>query len=55
MATDIIINTTSHETRIALLEEGRLVELWLERTSEQRMVGDIYKGRVEKVDRKSVV
>lgn len=49
MATDIIINTTSHETRIALLEEGRLVELWLERTSEQRMVGDIYKGRVEKV------
>ncbi len=49
MATDIIINTTSHETRIALMEEGKLVELWLERSAEQRMVGDIYKGRVEKV------
>jgi ribonuclease G len=49
MATDIIINATSHETRIALLEEGRLVELWLERNAVQRMVGDIYKGRVEKV------
>lgn len=49
MPTDIIINATVHETRIALLEEGKLVELWLERAAEQRMVGDIYKGRVEKV------
>ncbi len=49
MVTDIIINATSNETRIALLEEGRLVELWVERTADQRMVGDIYKGRVEKV------
>ena len=49
MITDIIINTIAAETRIALTEEGQLAELWVERQADELMVGDIYKGRVEKV------
>jgi len=45
--TDIIVNVTPRETRVAILEEGRLVELLCER--ERAVVGNIYKGRVENV------
>ncbi|MDH3298485.1 MAG: Rne/Rng family ribonuclease, partial [Gemmatimonadota bacterium] len=37
------------ETRVAIVEDGRLVEVMHERDDEQRMVGDIYLGRVEAV------
>jgi len=46
---EIIINTSIAETRVALLEDGKLVELFVERPEKERMVGDIYKGRVENV------
>ncbi|MBN1895101.1 ribonuclease E/G, partial [bacterium] len=49
MTKEIRINTSSEETRIAILEEGNLVELYTERPENERMVGDIYKGRVENV------
>lgn len=49
MQKDIIINSTNEDTRIALLENGKLVELFVERPDNERMVGDIYKGRVRKV------
>jgi ribonuclease G len=49
MKKDIIINSTNEDTRIALLENGKLVELFVERPDNERMVGDIYKGRVRKV------
>ncbi|MFQ5583099.1 MAG: ribonuclease E/G, partial [Calditrichia bacterium] len=49
MEKEIIINSTNEDTRIALLEAGKLVELWVERPDNERMVGDIYKGRVRKV------
>lgn len=49
MSVEIIVNTGSNETRIAILEEKKLVELWVERASQERMVGDIYKGRVEAI------
>jgi len=45
----IIINADSYETRIAILEDGDLVELRVERAEQRRSVGDIYKGRVNAV------
>lgn len=49
MKTDIIINVTSHETRVGILEEDKLVELFVERPFNQRILGNIYKGVVKKV------
>ena len=49
MSNEILINVNSGETRVALLEGGVLVELYLERSSEQGMSGNIYKGRVVRV------
>jgi len=49
MRTDIYINAASKESRIAIVEDGRLAELWVERPENQRMVGDIYKGTVTAV------
>ena len=49
MKKEIFINATAAESRIAIVEEGRLVEIFVERPEKERMVGDIYKGRVAKV------
>ncbi|MBI3078824.1 MAG: Rne/Rng family ribonuclease [Deltaproteobacteria bacterium] len=49
MANQLIINTTAHETRVALLEGGLLTELYIERARDQGIVGNIYKGRVTRV------
>ena len=49
MKKEIMINASSSETRIAILEDDVLVELFVERPDNERMVGDIYKGRVENV------
>ena len=49
MRTDIYINAASNESRIAIVEDDRLAELWVERPENQRMVGDIYKGTVTAV------
>ncbi|HVR42975.1 MAG TPA: Rne/Rng family ribonuclease [Thermoanaerobaculia bacterium] len=49
MSREIVINTTRHESRIAVLDEGQVVELWVERTRQRTVVGNIYKGRVSKV------
>ncbi len=49
MKKEIIINSTVAETRIAIVEDERLVEIFVERPEKERMVGDIYKGRVAKV------
>ncbi len=46
---EIYVNVTEHETRIAIKEEGKLVELYVERPEQERIVGDIYKGRVTAV------
>lgn len=46
---DIVINVSSTETRIAILEDKQLVELYVERPENERMVGDIYLGEVENV------
>lgn len=46
---DIFVNVTEYETRIAIKEDGKLVELLVERPEKERLVGDIYKGRVTAV------
>lgn len=46
---EILINSTPHETRVALLEEGILQELRIERNSNASLVGNIYLGVVAKV------
>ena len=49
MSREIVINATRHESRIAVLDEGLVAELWVERTRHRTIVGNIYKGRVTKV------
>lgn len=49
MKKDIIINSTANEHRIAILEDDRLAELFVETPGKERMVGDIYLGRIAKV------
>ena len=49
MRKEIVVNVDHDETRVAVLEEGVLVELYIERTSNQRVVGAIYKGKVDNV------
>jgi ribonuclease G len=45
----LVINADSPETRVALIENGQLAELYLERQKERGIVGNIYKGRVKRV------
>jgi hypothetical protein len=49
MPTELVINAASHETRIALIENGTIAELHIERTRGRGIVGNIYKGRVLRV------
>lgn len=49
MKKEIIINATSNEIRIALTEDDRLTELYVETPDKERMVGDIYLGKVARV------
>jgi ribonuclease G len=46
---EILISGTSRETRVAIIEDDRLVELLVDRPDQSRTVGDIYYGRVEAV------
>jgi ribonuclease G len=47
---EVIINAESLETRVAVLEEGRLEEFNIERTSDERLVGSIFKGKVRNLE-----
>ncbi|MDZ4864618.1 MAG: Rne/Rng family ribonuclease [Gemmatimonadota bacterium] len=49
MKREILINGGQRETRVAILEDDRLVELLVDRPDHRRIVGDIYLGRVEAV------
>src|SRR5690606_4392779 len=49
MRREIIVNRGVGETRAALLEDRKLVELYYERDNGDRVAGNIYKGRVENV------
>src|SRR5438270_8997447 len=47
---EVIINAASLETRVAVLEEGKLEEFTIERTSDERLVGSIFKGKVKNLE-----
>ena len=49
MYKQLIINVTEHETRVAHLEDGNIVELYVDRGDDSNIVGNIYKGRVRRV------
>lgn len=49
MVKEIIINSSSGEDRIAITEDGKLAELFFESEQYERIIGDIYLGRVAKV------
>jgi ribonuclease G len=49
MRKEIIINATANEIRIAITEDRRLAELYVETPEKERLVGDIYLGKVAKV------
>jgi ribonuclease G len=49
MASEIVINASLEETRVALLESGQVAELYIERKKDTSLVGTIYKGRVVKI------
>lgn len=49
MGNELIVNATAHETRVALIENGSVAELYIERTQDKGIVGNIYKGKVARV------
>ena len=49
MSTELIINARPYETRVALVENGTVAELYIERRTGQELVGNIYRGRVVRV------
>src|SRR5512145_3440723 len=49
MNKEMIISSTPHDTRVAILEDDQVVEIFIEREHSRGVVGNIYKGRVSKV------
>lgn len=49
MSCEIIINVRQYETRVALLEDGTLSEIFIERATDRGITGNIYRGKVTKV------
>ncbi len=49
MSSEILVNVTPQETRVAVMEQGVAQELHIERTSSCGIVGNIYSGRVSRV------
>jgi len=47
---EVIINAETLETRVAVTEDGKLEEFNIERTTEERLVGSIFKGKVRNLD-----
>jgi ribonuclease G len=49
MVKEIIINSVSNQTRVAITEDGNLVDFFVDHPENRRMVGDIYLGRIARV------
>jgi len=47
---EVIINAETLETRVGVLEDGKLEEFNIERTTEERLVGSIFKGKVRNLE-----
>ena len=49
MTKELYVSSSPHETKVAVLEDEQLVEVWFERDVDVGIVGAIYKGRVSRV------
>ncbi len=49
MSKELLISSTSLETRLAILEDGQVTEIFIERAKNRRILGNIYKGKVTRV------
>jgi ribonuclease G len=49
MNKEMIVSSSGHDTRVAILEDDQVVEIFIERERQRGVVGNIYKGRVSKV------
>ncbi|HET7439666.1 MAG TPA: ribonuclease E/G, partial [Terriglobales bacterium] len=49
MTRELYVSSTPHETKVGLVEEDQLAEIYLERENEYTLAGSIYKGRVTRV------
>ncbi len=49
MSTELLVNVTPSETRVALVEHGTLQEVHIERQARRGLVGNIYKGKISRV------
>src|ERR1700731_1222526 len=49
MSKELVISTNRHETKIALIEDDQLVEVYFQRANEYSLAGSIHKGRVTRV------
>jgi ribonuclease G len=49
MSKEMIISASAHETRVAILEDDQVAEVFIERERQRGVVGNLYKGRVSKV------
>ena len=49
MTKELFVSTTPHETKVGMVEDDLLAEVYLERENEYTLAGSIYKGRVTRV------
>ena len=49
MAEEIFINVSANETRVGVVEQGLLQEVFIERTETKSIIGNIYKGKVVRI------
>lgn len=49
MSKELVVSSNRHETRVALLEDDQLVEIYYQRQQEYSLAGSIHKGRVTRV------
>ena len=49
MSKQILVNASSYETRVAILEDGEIRALHIEREEDKNVVGNVYKGIVKRV------
>lgn len=49
MGKEIIVNATAEESRVAILNDNKVEEFYVERVSAKRLVGSVYKGKVESI------
>jgi ribonuclease G len=49
MSKELVISSNRHETRVALIEDDQLVEVYFQRANEYSLAGSIHKGRVTRV------